>query len=236
MYASPDSERLARVFAGPGRPVLEALAALDAQWRLAVRPGIDHGLAHATLAWWRTELGRLNERAPEHPLTRQLARAATGPVDFSLLGARLDAADLALGGFAPESLAQLEALAARSHGSLWQLAAQLLSPAAAAPVIAGAATLGRAFGLMAYQREAADTATEASGIGAAALLARALALLDASEVALPAHGAPALAALLIARALERARLARAPRATPTRFVQLWIAWRAARRAHRNAPP
>ena len=230
MYASPDTARLVSVFAGPGRAVLDALAMLDSEWRLAVRAGVDHGLAHTKLAWWRTELGRLRDGTPAHPLTRALNGAAAGPVAFSLLGDRLDAADLALGGFAPQSLPELEALSARSHGSLWQLAAALIAPASAAPVIAGAATLGRAFGLLAFQPHAA---APVPGIDAASLRQRVIALLDASEVALPAQGMPALGAFSVARALERSRLARG---APSRVVQLWSAWRAARLAHCNGSP
>ncbi len=233
MYPSPESAGLARVFAGPASAALDSLRALDREWHLAVRPGLDHGLAHTKLAWWRLELNRLQEGAPEHPLTRSLKAQAKAPVDFGLLGARLDAADLALGGFAPASLAELEALTARSHGSLWQLAAALLAPGAAAPVLAGAATLGRALGLIAYRDTAAATLP---GLDAVPLTARATTLLDASEVALPAHGLPQLAALSIVRALARRIPPPGGRGAPGRFVQLWIAWRAARLAHHVGSP
>ena len=160
---------------------------------------------------------------------RALLGAAAGPVDFALLGARLDCADLALGGFTPASLAELEALAARSHGSLWQLAAALLDRGASGPTLAAAATLGRAFGLLAARGVV-------PGIEPAALAARAQALIESSGVALPEACAPALAGLIVARTLARAELEGRRRARPGRFVQPWIAWRAARRARRPPSP
>ncbi|HXQ31118.1 MAG TPA: squalene/phytoene synthase family protein, partial [Steroidobacteraceae bacterium] len=144
----PLAVSLSAIFAGRARPALEALAAIDGELALAARPGLEHAVAHAKLGWWRAEIDRLQAGRPEHPLTRIL-RAAAGPgPDYALLHERLASADLALAGFAPATLAELEALLYRSHGAQWQLAAEILAGAPAAATAAYGAALGTGLGLV----------------------------------------------------------------------------------------
>jgi phytoene synthase len=227
---------LSAVFAGRARSALEALAAIDAELALAVRPGIEHAVAHAKLGWWRAEIDRLHAGHPEHPLTRALRAAAGEGPDYALLHERLAAADLALAGFAPATLAELEALLYRSHGAQWQLAAEILAAAPGATAAAYGAALGKGLGLV--ELLAGRPPAPPPGVARPVLAARAAALLDAAEAALPASGRAAQAPGFVAAALARAMLAslareraiaQAPR-PPAAVTQLCIAWRAARRA------
>jgi 15-cis-phytoene synthase len=79
------------------RAVLQALLAIEGEIRAALRPGLDHHVAHVRLEWWREECARCARGTPAHPLTRGLlaaysaaapdaarsdpARAPAGPVD-----------------------------------------------------------------------------------------------------------------------------------------------------------
>jgi phytoene synthase len=55
------------------QPLFERLCELEAAVSESLRPGLDHQVAHARLAWWREELARLARSEPAHPLTRALA-------------------------------------------------------------------------------------------------------------------------------------------------------------------
>jgi phytoene synthase len=86
------------------RPALAALSALEGEIGASLRPGLDHQVAHARLAWWREECVRTAQGSPRHPLTRELAElfAPVAPVaPVALVGAaRLRSAPLAgLAGF-----------------------------------------------------------------------------------------------------------------------------------------
>jgi len=235
----PLAVTLRTIFAGHARPALEALAAIDGELALAVRPGIEHAVAHAKLGWWRAEIDRLQAGRPEHPLTRMLRAAAGQGPDYALLHERLASADLALAGFAPATLAELEAFLYRSHGAQWQLAAEILAESVAPPAAYGA-TLGKGLGLVELLAGGAFAPPTPAGIARAVLAARAAALLDAAEAALPPAGRAAQAPGYVAAALARTALAGlareraapyAPRPSAA-IVQLCIAWRAARRARR----
>lgn len=211
------------MFAGSNAPVLEALAALDRELVLASRPGIEHSVAHTKLAWWRGEIERLGHGRPQHPLTRALLKCGGPATDWSLLFERLDAADLALGGFAPATLAELEALIYRARGTLWQLLACLLAGRSSPALLAYGAALGKGVGLVEYL----NAAGPAGAIARADVRARAAALLSSAAALLPPADRRALAPGSVAAALATAALAgRGKRA----FVQVFIAWRAARRA------
>lgn len=241
VYPSPLTDRLPAVFAGSGRPVLEALAALEREFALATRPGIEHRVAHTKLAWWRAEVERLARGAPEHPLTKALGAAARATPDWRLLNERLDAADLALGGFVPATLAELEALLYRTHGSLEQLGATLLAAHSTPVLLEFGASLGKALGLIEWLCAAAPPGAPAIARSAAG--ARAQALLDSLDTLLPPRDRAALPGAFVAAALAHAALVELgsrgeparpdSRGSPGAIVQVFIAWRAARRALRT---
>lgn len=218
---------LPRLFAGSARPALEALAALEAELAASVRPGIEHSVAHARLGWWRAEVERLAAGRPEHPLTRTLAAHSGTAPDWTLLNERLAAAELVLGGVVPATDAALEAFLYRLEGAPWQLRAQLLAGERSEPLAAFGAALGKGLGLVARRAQATDAAA------ATRAAERAAALLELAARALPRPARRAQVPGLVALALGRARLARDAAAPPAALVQLFIAWRAARRAYRE---
>lgn len=224
--AAPPELALALAFAGSAaRARLEPLYAIDAEIAAAVRPGIEHSVAHAKLAWWRGEVDRLAAGRPEHPLARALhARAGSAP-RYERLHERLTAADFTLVGFAPATAAELEALVARSHGALQSLAAEALAGDANPALADFGAALGRGLGLAAAL--AAPGAPLAGPLERAPLLARARESLEQARARLPAALRPAQAHGLVRAALVEARLLRPD---PSPLSQLWLAWRTARRA------
>ena len=120
--ARPLAMGLALAFAGArARPILEALYGIEAEIERATRPGIEHGVAHAKLAWWRDETERLAGFGPVHPLTRALLAAAGRAPRYALLHERVTAAELHLAGFAPASETELAALLARCSASRFDL-------------------------------------------------------------------------------------------------------------------
>jgi phytoene synthase len=68
------------------RPSLAALCAIEHEIAASVRPGLDHQVAHARLAWWREECRRCAAGQPEHPLTRELAAALAPAARATLAG------------------------------------------------------------------------------------------------------------------------------------------------------
>jgi phytoene synthase len=98
--AEPGSERqLAWLYAPPdARADVAALFTLEAEIAAGSRPGIEHAVAHARLAWWLEEATALAAGRPRHPLGRQLAesfaRLGLSPPDLRGLvdNARLDLA------------------------------------------------------------------------------------------------------------------------------------------------
>ncbi|MGB8326927.1 MAG: squalene/phytoene synthase family protein, partial [Steroidobacteraceae bacterium] len=97
LYASPDD-----------RPRLAALFELEQQIMAGGRPGLDHAVAHARLAWWQEECERLNAGLPRHPqaiaLLHFTRRAAGAPPDLTSL---VDAARADLANAVPENRADL---------------------------------------------------------------------------------------------------------------------------------
>lgn len=225
--AQPLPRTLAILFAGAGRrAALEALYAVDDQIALAVRAGIEHAAAHAKLGWWRSEVDRLAAARPQHPASRALLAAAGNEPDYRLLHERLAAADLELVGFAPGTLAELDALLYRSHGAVQQLAAQVLGGRRDAALDAFGAALGRGLGLADQSAHTPAFDVDTGRFNRDELAARARDALATADAALPAAGRSAQAHGFVLAALAAARLGRG-RSTP--LAQLWIAWRAARR-------
>jgi phytoene synthase len=94
------SERqLAWLYAPPeARADVAALFVLEAEIAAGSRPGIEHSVAHARLAWWLEEATSLAAGRPRHPLGRRLAASfaqlGLSPPDLRGLveNARLDLA------------------------------------------------------------------------------------------------------------------------------------------------
>ena len=225
--AAPLAMRLALVFAdATRRPALEAIAAIDAELAASTRPGIEHTVAHAKLAWWRGEVDRLAAGRPDHPLTRALHGAAGAAPDYRLLHERLTAADYALVGFEPTTPAEWDALLYRSHGALEQLGAEVLAGRRDPALATFGAALGRGLGLL----EALAGGIEDPH---AALAGHCAAQLDAAAGSLPQalrlNQRPGLERLAIGRP-RLARLVAGRTPDPGPLLQLWLAWRSARRA------
>ena len=54
------------------REAFAALCGIEAEIAASLKPGIDHEVAHARLAWWGEECARTQLGSPTHPLTRAL--------------------------------------------------------------------------------------------------------------------------------------------------------------------
>ena len=227
--AAPLELALALAVAGtPARARLEPLYAIDAEIAAAVRPGIEHSVAHAKLAWWRGEVDRLGAGRPEHPETRRLHALAGREPRYERLHERLTAADCTLVGYAPGTAEELELLVARSHGALQSLAAEVLAGAALPELAEFGAALGRGLGLL--EALATPGAPLVGALPRAPLLARAREALRLARDGLPAPLRPAQAHGLVRAALAEAALRRPD---PAPILQLWLAWRTARRARRE---
>lgn len=88
MPGKPDSgsaRALAWVYSPAAQqPPLAALCAIEREIGANLRPGLDHQVAHARLAWWREECARCVQGSPSHPLTREL-RASVPPAALPAL-------------------------------------------------------------------------------------------------------------------------------------------------------
>ena len=226
---APLDERLSLIFANPeARAILETLYAIDAEIASIVRAGVDHGVAHAKLAWWRDEAERLATGRPVHPLARALHSRAGPTPRYRLLAERVDAAELSLVGVVPATEAELAQYLARSHGSLQVLAAEALAGAPHEALERFGRALGAGLG-----RLAALSMPGAPLIGtlprappeAARALDDACAALPLTMRARQAHGL--VRAALAAASLRRLASDAQP---PSPIVKLLVAWRAARRA------
>lgn len=129
------------------RAVLEPLLAMEEEIRAALRPGLDHHVAHLRLEWWREECARYAGGSPAHPLTRALLAARAAPRDGagrSDPGGLVDTAawDLAaatfatrgeLAGYCDRWASAVTAIAASEAALEPEPAAALAPTAAAAP-------------------------------------------------------------------------------------------------------
>ncbi len=86
------------------RQAIATLTALEREIGASVRPGLEHQVAHARLAWWREECERTAHGRAAHPLTRELTAifAAVGAEALAGLPGLADTAqwDLARATFA----------------------------------------------------------------------------------------------------------------------------------------
>ena len=121
------------------RAPVAALFAIEREVVAALRPGLDHGVAHARLEWWAEECRRLAAGRPLHPDSRTLLRgslaAGSSPPDLSGL---VETATLELAAVAFATRAELDdALRA------WALAAFRALVALGAGGLAGQAAAER---------------------------------------------------------------------------------------------
>lgn len=74
----PGSARyFAWLYADPAtRARLEALLAIEQHIEASLRPGVEHAVAHARLAWWHEECLRFARGVPVHPEARRLLECA----------------------------------------------------------------------------------------------------------------------------------------------------------------
>jgi phytoene/squalene synthetase len=135
----PSAERAgsAREFASlyappPQRALLASLWALEAEIGATARPGLDHGVAHVRLEWWREECARARAGTAVHPLTRALYAqlAASGVRDADLTGLiEVTRWDLAAAPFATR--AELVAYCERWASALTEPVAKVALPESA---------------------------------------------------------------------------------------------------------
>jgi hypothetical protein len=230
--AVPLAERLALAFgAGARAPALVALAEVEHEILASARPGLDHGVAHARLEWWRGEIGRLAEGAPRHPAARRLL-AAAGPLSgYARLLELLAGAEMSVLGYAPAGQDELLAHLERGHGTRAALRTEILANGQPCPPEAWTRALGRGLGLaraLGEQDAVILGAVEADTVRTLALEALAHArALPAEFRARQAHGL--IHVHLASAALER------PGGELPALRQCWLAWRTARRALGSVP-
>jgi hypothetical protein len=246
--------RWALLFAGSSREILAALYALDHELARITHAGIDHGVAHTKLNWWRLEVDRLSLGEAAHPVTRRLYAALGTRVDYSRLHERIIAAELLLIGQAPQLLTtppRFNAFFYRLHGALLQILADALLPPTlatlekyatrerAADVTNIGAALGKAIGWCDYlstiasSPAATDTTLQPTRADACT---EALEHLSTAETSLQAWPVGTTTSLAVLAALTRARVQHMSHGIGTPlgiFSELLTAWRAARRAARS---
>ncbi len=114
----------------PLRAAVTALYVIDAEIRESAQ-NPNHDVAHTRLQWWRQEIDRLVNANPQHPATRTLhALPGFERKDFSRLHELLAAADMDLARMTYLNLRELRAYCSRSGGTIQEMIAMLLLPAA----------------------------------------------------------------------------------------------------------
>ena len=224
----------------PQRALLGALLALEEEIGASLRPGLDHQVAHARLAWWREECARCVRGQPAHPLTRALLACCAGrdAAPLAGIGGLVDLAvwDLAAATF--ETRRELDAYCGRwADALLVPLVALGAPPAprAAAHALGAALREAQLLADLARDAHAGRLRLPLDELAAAAVPSTALAR---------APFPPPLARLLRARHADvRGRLAAGvaaltPQAQPPlRGLMVWaaLAHRGSRRAERRLP-
>jgi 15-cis-phytoene synthase len=116
------------------QPLFALLRDVEAEVGQSLRPGIEHQVAHARLAWWREECARYERGEPAHPLTRGLAAqfSAHGRSPPAGLAGFVDAATWDLASATSETRRELDAYCMRWAGAMMTPLAQL---AASTPAV-----------------------------------------------------------------------------------------------------
>ena len=126
--APPGSMRYFSLLYAPAekRDAIAALYVIDAEIRESARSA-SHDVAHTRLQWWRAEVDRLVNGAPQHPATRLLdERHADERRSFAKLHELLVAADMDLARMTYNDEAELNAYCSRSGGAVHELIAERL--------------------------------------------------------------------------------------------------------------
>jgi phytoene/squalene synthetase len=203
----PPTRALVWLYTPPAqRPLFQALCGIEAEVGASLRPGVDHAVAHARLAWWGEECARTARGAPTHPLTQALAANFTANELAALtqLSGFVDTATWDLAAATYESRAQLRAYCGR-----W--ADAMITPLVA-PVSADSAAIAagcRALGALLHEMELLARLADDARVGRLRLTLADLAAAAArpEELARPPWP-PALADLLRRRHRQlRAELA-----------------------------
>ena len=129
--APPGSMRYFSLLYAPAdkRTVVTALYVIDAEIRESAQ-SVNHDVAHTRLQWWRAEVDRLVNGAPQHPAMRVLQQySADNRAQFAQLHELLTAADMDLARMTYVDARQLQSYCARSGGAVAELiGAQLFAP------------------------------------------------------------------------------------------------------------
>ena len=112
----------------PGRTLVAAIFALEAELRRIAEARIDHGVAHLKLHWWREEILRLEQGQPRHPLTQAALAAAASGTGWRPLLDLLSSLELDLACSTYETEAELDYYFVLASG-LQRAMAQLLASA-----------------------------------------------------------------------------------------------------------
>jgi phytoene synthase len=126
--APPGSMRYFSLLYAPAdkREAIAALYVIDAEIRESARSA-NHDVAHTRLQWWRAEVDRLVNGAPQHPATRLLfERHPAEHRSFARLHELLVAADMDLARMTYNNESELNAYCSRSGGAVHELIAEQL--------------------------------------------------------------------------------------------------------------
>jgi phytoene synthase len=126
--APPGSMRYFSLLYAPAdkRDAIAALYVIDAEIRESARSA-SHDVAHTRLQWWRAEVDRLVNGAPQHPATRLLfERHPAQRRSFARLHELLVAADMDLARMTYNNASELNAYCSRSGGAVHELIAEQL--------------------------------------------------------------------------------------------------------------
>jgi 15-cis-phytoene synthase len=238
---APSATRaLAQLYCPPGqRALLTALLNIEAEIGFSLRPGLEHQVAHARLAFWREECARCAAGHPAHPLTRELLAAAGG--EATMLGNLAGLVDTASWDLAAATFETRRELAV--YCERWAEAIVLPLARRAAPGVAP--EIARALGAALRETELVCRLAPEAGMGRLRLPLDELEASASSPVQL---ARPPWAAPLAARIAQRHRELRLALAAgsgalapadrpPLRALLVWTALAAAhsRRAERRLP-
>jgi hypothetical protein len=218
------------------RMTLTTLLALADEISAGAGRGLDHGVAHVRLDWWRAEAERYARGEPQHPWlrARPLHDSAGDPLQLQLL---VEAAALDL---ASETLGVQQGAAVQ--GAVFELMAMVLRAVGPAPLQASLRRTLRDLGERArdFERFSTGRMHAAAAAVAANALPATIAALRLQVTAIPGPPQQQLAPLLVWMALatrhaeRRARRADGKSASALdAFADNIVAWKAARRAARG---
>jgi 15-cis-phytoene synthase len=239
--AAGATRALAQLYCPSGeRALLAALLNIEAEIAASLKAGLDHGVAHARLAFWREECARCAAGHPSHPFTRELL-AACGSQDRAVLEGLAGLVDTATWDLAAATFESRRELAA--YCERW--AAAMVVPLVRCAAPGAAMQIGRALGAALRESELLCALAPEAAMGRLRLPLDELEASGTTAAQLAQPPWPAALALRIAqrhrelrRSLAAAGGALAPAERPRlRALLVWAALTAAhsRRAERRLP-